>query len=118
MRDAVAELAERAQVISHEAQTKVTAAMRDAIGGAAGVAGFALESARDLVQYLVRRGQMTVEEGERLIREAEATHAKRGGKRAVKPAPKPAVKPASNDKSPKAAAKKPKAKAKAKAKKR
>ena len=77
MRDTVAELAERAQVISQEAGTKVSAAMKDVIGAAAGIAGFAIESARDLVQYMVRRGQMTPEEGERLIRDAEAAHDKR-----------------------------------------
>jgi polyhydroxyalkanoate synthesis regulator phasin len=77
VRDVVAELAERAQAISQEAGTKVSAAMKDVIGAAAGIAGFAIESARDLVQYMVRRGQMTPEEGERLIREAEAAHEKR-----------------------------------------
>jgi polyhydroxyalkanoate synthesis regulator phasin len=77
VRDTVAELAERAQVISQEAGIKVSAAMKDVISAAAGIAGFAIESARDLVQYMVRRGQMTPEEGERLIREAEAAHDKR-----------------------------------------
>jgi polyhydroxyalkanoate synthesis regulator phasin len=77
MRDTIAELAERAQVISQEAGTKVSSAMKDVISAAAGIAGFAIESARDLVQYMVRRGQMTPEEGERLIREAEAAHDKR-----------------------------------------
>ena len=77
MRDAVAELAERAQVISQEAGTKVASAMKDVVTAAAGLAGFAIESARDLVQYMVRRGQMTPEEGDRLIREAEAAHDKR-----------------------------------------
>src|SRR5262249_44731285 len=77
VRDTVAELAERAQAISQEAGVKVSAAMKDVIGAAAGIAGFAIESARDLVQYMVRRGQMTPEEGERLIREAEAAHEKR-----------------------------------------
>jgi polyhydroxyalkanoate synthesis regulator phasin len=38
------------------------------------VAGFAVESARDLVQYMVRRGQMTQEEADRVIREAEEAH--------------------------------------------
>jgi polyhydroxyalkanoate synthesis regulator phasin len=77
VRDTVAELAERAQVIRQEAGTKVSMAMKDVISAAAGIAGFAIESARDLVQYMVRRGQMTPEEGERLIREAEAAHEKR-----------------------------------------
>ena len=42
-----------------------------------GIAGFAIESARDLVQYMVKRGQMTPEEADKLIREAEAAHDKR-----------------------------------------
>jgi polyhydroxyalkanoate synthesis regulator phasin len=75
--DQMAELTERARAISHEAGTKVTSAMRDMISAAAGIAGFAVESARDLVQYMVRRGQMTQDEADRLMREAEAVHAKR-----------------------------------------
>jgi polyhydroxyalkanoate synthesis regulator phasin len=75
--DAIAELTERAQEISREAGTKVSTAMRDVISAAAGLAGFAVESARDLVQYMVRRGQMTTEEGDRLLREAEVAHSRR-----------------------------------------
>ena len=85
MRDTVAELAERAQIISQEAGSKVAAAMKDVISAAAGIAGFAIESARDLVQYMVRRGQMTPEEGEKLIREAEAAHAKRPATEKTRP---------------------------------
>ena len=85
MRDTVAELAERAQVISQEAGSKVAAAMKDVISAAAGIAGFAIESARDLVQYMVRRGQMTPEEGEKLIREAEAAHSKRPASEKARP---------------------------------
>ena len=51
--------------------------MRDVISAAVGIAGFAVESARDLVQYMVRRGQMTPEEGDKLLREAEVAHSKR-----------------------------------------
>lgn len=75
--DAIAELTERAQEISREAGTRVSTAMRDVISAAAGIAGFAVESARDLVQYMVRRGQMTPEEGDKLLREAEVAHARR-----------------------------------------
>src|SRR6478672_10705537 len=85
MRDTVAELAERAQLISQEAGTKVSTAMRDVISAAAGIAGFAIESARDLVQYMVRRGQMTPEEADKLIREAEAAHAKRPASEKARP---------------------------------
>lgn len=77
MRDTAAEMAERAQIISQEAGSKVAAAMKDVISAAAGIAGFAIESARDLVQYMVKRGQMTPEEADKLIREAEAAHDKR-----------------------------------------
>jgi polyhydroxyalkanoate synthesis regulator phasin len=77
MRDTVAELAERAQLISQEAGTKVAAAMKDVISAGAGIAGFAIESARDLVNYMVRRGQMTQEEADILIRDAEAAHDRR-----------------------------------------
>src|SRR3954468_7916360 len=77
MRDTVAEMAERAQLISQEAGSKVSSAMKDVISAAAGLAGFAIESARDLTQYMVRRGQMTQEEADKLIREAEDAHSKK-----------------------------------------
>jgi hypothetical protein len=73
------EMAERAQLISQEAGTKIAAAMKDVIGAAAGIAGFAVESARDLVQYMVRRGQITQDEAEKLIKQAEDAHG-RGGR--------------------------------------
>jgi hypothetical protein len=47
------------------------------LGAAAGLTGLVLESARDLLQYMVRRGQMTQEEADKLMREVEASHAKR-----------------------------------------
>ncbi len=77
VRDTVAEMAARAQEISQEAGSKVAQAMKDVIGAAAGLAGFAVESARDLVQYMVRRGQMTQDEADKLMREAEDAHSKR-----------------------------------------
>jgi polyhydroxyalkanoate synthesis regulator phasin len=77
MRDTVAEMAERAQLISQEAGSKVSSAMKDVISAAAGLAGFAIESARDLVQYMVRRGQMTQEEADKLIREAEEAYSRK-----------------------------------------
>ena len=85
MRDTVAEMAERAQIISQEAGTRVAAAMRDVISAAAWITGFAIESARDLTQYMVRRGQMTPEEADKLIREAEAAHEKRPASEKSKP---------------------------------
>lgn len=77
VRDTVAEMAARAHEISQEAGSKMAAAMKDVINAAAGLAGFAVESARDLVQYMVRRGQMTQEEADKLLREAEDAFAKR-----------------------------------------
>ena len=88
VRDTVAEMAAKAQEISQEAGSKIAAAMKDVISAAAGLTGFAVESARDLVQYMVRRGQMTPEEGDKLLREAEEAHVRRGGTR---PAPAPRV---------------------------
>ena len=85
MRDTVAELTERAHLISQEAGGKVAAAMKDVISAGAGIAGFAIESARDLVQFMVRRGQMTADEGDKLIREAEAAHEKRPASEKARP---------------------------------
>jgi hypothetical protein len=106
VRDTVAEMAARAHEISLEAGSKMAAAMKDVINAAAGLTGFAVESARDLVQYMVRRGQMTQDEADKLIREAEEAHGKRypgsipprptataTERAAVRPAPKPADKP-------------------------
>jgi hypothetical protein len=70
-------MAARAQEISLEAGSKIAAAMKDVIGAAAGLTGFALESARDLVQYMVRRGQMTQDEADKLIREVEESQGPR-----------------------------------------
>ena len=97
-RDTVAERALRAQEIRPEAGSKIAMAMKDVINAAAGVAGFAVESARDLVQYMVRRGQMTQEEADRVIREAEEAHrqqkkvARETGATQAAPAKKAAVK--------------------------
>jgi len=108
VRDTVAELAARAHEISLEAGSKMSGAMRDVIGAAAGLTTFAIESARDLVQYMVRRGQMTQEEADKLIREAEEANSKRG--KAPKPeatrkaAPEPKAKPPAKAKAPATAA--------------
>jgi polyhydroxyalkanoate synthesis regulator phasin len=77
VRDTVAELAARAHEISLEAGSKMASALKDVINAAAGITNFAVESARDLVQYMVRRGQMTQEEADKLIREAEEAAQKR-----------------------------------------
>ena len=85
MRDTVAEMAARAHEISQEAGSKMAGALRDTIHAASGIAGFAIESARDLVQYMVRRGQMTQEDADKLIREAEEANSKRKPINGVKP---------------------------------
>jgi polyhydroxyalkanoate synthesis regulator phasin len=110
VRDTVAELAARAHEISLEAGSKMSGALRDVIGAAAGLTAFAVESARDLVQYMVRRGQMTQEEADKLIREAEEASAKRGKsvKSDARKAPEPkAAKAPAKAKAPSAPAKKP-----------
>lgn len=76
-RETVAELTARAHEISQTAGSKVAAAMKEVIGAAAGLTGFAVESARDLVQYMVRRGQMTQMEGDQLLKEVEAAQGAR-----------------------------------------
>jgi hypothetical protein len=64
----------------------MAAAMKEVVSAAAGLTGFAIESARDLVQYMVRRGQMTQEEADKLILEAEDFQSKRKGPATSKPA--------------------------------
>ena len=88
-RETVAELTAKAHEISQTAGSKVAAAMKEVIGAAAGLTGFAVESARDLIQYMVRRGQMTQMEGDKLLREVEAAHGTR------KPAPRADERPRS-----------------------
>jgi polyhydroxyalkanoate synthesis regulator phasin len=88
VRDTVAEMAARAQEISLEAGSKIAAAMKDVIGAAAGLTGFALESARDLVQYMVRRGQMTQDEADKLIREVEESQGPRRPTAPARPQPR------------------------------
>jgi polyhydroxyalkanoate synthesis regulator phasin len=95
VRDTVAEMAAKAQEISMEAGSKMAAAMKDVINAAAGLTSFAIESSRDLVQYMVRRGQMTQDEADKLIREAEDSWSKkhRGRKPPARgPASQPAAK--------------------------
>ena len=87
LRDAVAEMTAKAHEISLEAGSKMSAAMREVIHAAAGISQFATESARDLVQFMVRRGQMTQDEADKLLREAEEFAAK--NKRPVKTAAAP-----------------------------
>lgn len=123
VKDTVAEMAAKAHEISLEAGSKMAAAMKEVVSAAAGLTGFAIESARDLVQYMVRRGQMTQDEADKLIREAEEFQSKRKGSAPPKSAPaaaskslptKAAAKPVAKKPAAKPPAKKPAAKAPAK----
>jgi hypothetical protein len=74
-RDTAAEMAQRAHEISLEAGSKMSGAIRDVISAAAGLLSpFPIESARDLVNYMVKRGQMPQEDADKLIATAEAAH--------------------------------------------
>ncbi len=90
VKDTVAEMAAKAHEISLEAGSKMAAAMKDVVNAAAGLSGFVIESARDLVQFMVRRGQMTQEEADKLIREVEEHQPKR---KAAPPPPPPKAAP-------------------------
>ena len=94
VRDTMAEMAAKAHEISLEAGSKMAAAMKDVIGAAAGIRAFSIESARDLVQYMVRRSQMAQDEADKLIAEAEEAWAKKNkGKLPTKPVAAPAKAP-------------------------
>jgi len=85
VRDTMAEMAAKAHEISLEAGSRMAGTMREVVGAAAGLTPFAIESARDLVQYMVRRGQMSQDEADKLMREVEEAHGM--GLRAAKPEP-------------------------------
>ena len=86
VKDTVAEMAAKAHEISLEAGSKMAAAMKDVVNAAAGLSGFVIESARDLVQFMVRRGQMTQDEADKLLRSVEEHQPKR---KAAPPPPAP-----------------------------
>jgi hypothetical protein len=67
----------KAHEISLEAGSKMAKAMKDVIFAAAGLSPFAADSAKDLVNYMVRRGQMSAEEAERILRDIEDAAEKR-----------------------------------------
>jgi len=120
-------LVERAHAIAKEASSTLVSAFKDVMADPAVSGGFAVESARDLIQYLSRRGELAPLDAERLVRLAESGAQRIPDKRATpaksmpakpgpaksaakavpmkataKPASKPAAKPVS-----KAAAKSP-----------
>lgn len=117
IRDTMAEMAAKAHEISLEAGSKMASAMRDVVGAAAGISAFAIESARDLVNYMVRRGQMSQEEATKLLKEVEEAHARRPRSEAPRKPDKPEPAPRAEAKAAKpAAAAKPPARAKEPAK--
>ncbi|MBL0938700.1 MAG: hypothetical protein IBJ03_07385 [Gemmatimonadaceae bacterium] len=89
-RDTAAEMAQRAHEISLEAGSRMAGAMRDVVGAAAGLGDFVIESARDLINYMVRRGQMNQDEADSLIQQAEAAYIAKHGSL---PAPQPKAAP-------------------------
>jgi hypothetical protein len=90
-------MAAKAHEISMEAGSKMAAAMKEVVGAAAGLSTFTLESARDLVQYMVRRSQMTQDEADKLMHDAEEAWSKKHkGKKPpprLETKPKPVLKP-------------------------
>jgi hypothetical protein len=89
-RDTAAEMAARAHEISLEAGSRMAGAMREVIGAAAGLSEFAIESARDLIHYMIRRGQMSQDEGDSLIQMAEGAYIAKHG---ALPKPEPKAPP-------------------------
>lgn len=82
-RETAAALAARAQAITAEANDLLAGAMREAIDAAGGLSDVAVETARDVAQYLVRRGRMARDEAERLLAAAEDAAARRVAARRV-----------------------------------
>jgi polyhydroxyalkanoate synthesis regulator phasin len=76
----------KAHEISLEAGSKMAKAMKDVIFAAAGLTPFAADSAKDLINYMVRRGQMSAEEAERILTEIEDAAEKRNPGAAAKAA--------------------------------
>jgi hypothetical protein len=74
---------QKAHEISLEAGSRMATAMKDVIYAAAGIAPFAAESAKDLLNYMVRRGQMGAEEAAKIIRDIEAVTVKGGAAKPV-----------------------------------
>lgn len=91
--DTAAEMARRAHEISLEAGSRMSGAMREVVRAAAGLSAFAIESSRELIHYMVRRGQMNADEADSLIAEAEAAYIAIHGELPKPEPPKPAPKP-------------------------
>lgn len=83
----------KAQEISLEAGSKMAGVMKDVLYAAAGLSPFAVESAKDLVNYMVRRSHIGAEEADRILRDiAEVAAALPSAAKAEAPAAKPAAK--------------------------
>jgi hypothetical protein len=87
-----AALAERGRAIEADSRGRFTAALRELVVSAAGFTGFAVETVRDVVQFLVRRGQIPPAEGERLLREAAGRQGATAAATASPAAPPPRAK--------------------------
>lgn len=97
-RDSLVELLDRSRAIARQASSTLVAAFKDVMADPAVAGGFAVESARDLVQYLLRRGELAPADAERLLKLAESAAQRTPAKRVVqakpvtvKPAPARAV---------------------------
>jgi hypothetical protein len=89
-RDSLAELLERSRAIARQASSTLVSAFKDAMADPAVAGGFAVESARDLVQYLLRRGELTPGDADRLLKAAEGAAQKTSVKRVAPAKPAPA----------------------------
>ena len=88
-RDTAAEMAARAHEISLEAGSRMAGVMRSVVGAAAGLAPFSIDSCRELITYMVRRGQMGSDEADLLVQQTEAAYVAKFGA-LPKPEPKAA----------------------------
>ncbi len=78
----------------------VAGAMRDVLSAAASASAFTIESARDLIHYMFRRGQIEQEEAEVLIQQAEAAYVAKHGALPVRGSTAPQPKPVPHGKEP------------------
>jgi len=89
-RDSLNELLERSRAIARQAATTLVTAFKEVMADPAVAGGFAVESARDLVQYLLRRGELSPADAERLLKVAESSAQRSPAKRVAPAKPVPA----------------------------
>lgn len=89
----ISALLESVPGIRNVLRSPVADAMVNMIRAAAGTAEFRLEDANELVQFAVRRGLISADEGDQLLVEAkQATRGRRGGGRRPSAKKRPATK--------------------------